>query len=400
VISRDVQDDVEVIAGGGEKPLLAQVAETYPTSVLHIGKFYRPHTGGMETHLGHLVSYQSARMAVEVVVANDRPVNKNELLDGARITRVASFGSLASQPICPWLPMKLAGRSESIVHLHLPNPWAAQAYLMSGHKGKLVITHHADTLGRRHLRKLVDPIVRRAMNCAEAIIVTSKGYLESSEELAGYRDKCRVVPLGIDGEAFREDATKAVGAIREKYGTRVILAVGRLVPYKGFEFLVEAMQHVDAKLVLIGTGPQWEQLEAIRKSLSVANKVQLLGHVEDLVPYYKASKMLVLPSVSRAESFGIVQLEAMASGIPVINTRVESGVPEVSIHDVTGLTVPPKDPRALAQAINLLLNNEETRIKYGQAARARAREEFSVQCMAESTVELYRTVLETNRKSC
>ena len=362
-------------------------------AVLHVGKFYAPHTGGMESHLRYLVSHQSARMAVEVLVANDGPMTMTELMDGARITRIASYGTVASQPICPSLPWQLAGRKEPLVHLHLPNPWAAQAYLMSGHKGKLVITHHSDTLGRKRLRKLVDPSVQRAMGRASAIIVTSKRYLGSSEELMGFEGKCRVIPLGIDGEEFRKEAAEEAQAIRAKYGPRLIIAVGRLVPYKGFGFLIEAMKEIEASLLLIGTGPMRNELEKSIKRLGVQEKAHLLGHIGDLVPYYRASQVLVLPSVSRAESFGLVQVEAMAAGIPVVNTEIESGVPEVSLHGVTGITVPPGDAQALAEAVNYLLENTEMREKYGRAALARVSEEFSAERMAESTLRVYQEVL-------
>ena len=377
----------------GDEGALIRGTVRCPTSILHVGKYYSPHVGGMETHLRHLVSHQSSLLPVEVVVANDRPVTEREVVDGAEITRVAFFGTLASQPICPSLPWKLAGHNESLVHLHLPNPWAVQAYLMSGHKGKLIVTHHADTLGRRHLRRFVDPFVRQVMKRAAAVIVTSKRYLDSSEELAGFRDKCHVVPLGIDVEAFETEKSAEVRAIHEKYGPRLIVAVGRLVPYKGFEFLLQAMTDIDATLLLIGTGPLQKQLEIAVERLGIADRVQLLGHVEDIVPYYHASQMLVLPSVSRAESFGLVQLEAMAAGIPVVNTEIDSGVPEVSLHGVTGITVPPEDQKALAHAVTFLLDHEKTRLMYGQAALLRAREEFSVQRMAESTLRVYESVL-------
>jgi glycosyltransferase involved in cell wall biosynthesis len=362
------------------------------SAVLHVGKFYRPHTGGMETHLSHLVSHQSASMSVEVVVANDRPVHQTDILDGAKITRVASFGTLASQPLCPLLPLELSGRHEPLVHLHLPNPWAAQAYLMSGHKGKLVVTHHADMLGRQFLRTLVAPFVGHVMERAAAVIVTSKRYLESSKELIPFRDKCHVVPLGIDVFALEPKRAADVADIHAKYGERVILAVGRLVPYKGFEFLLRAMRHVDATLLLIGTGPLKAELQSAICSLGIAHKVHLLGHIDDTLPYYKAAKMLVLPSVSRAESFGLVQVEAMAAGIPVVNTEIDSGGPEVSVNGETGITVPPRDPQALAAAINLLLENEETRLRFARAARLRARTEFSAERMAERTLALYKSV--------
>jgi rhamnosyl/mannosyltransferase len=280
-----------------------------------------------------------------------------------------------------------------MVHLHLPNPWAAQAYLMSGHKGKLIVSHHADTLGRRHLRRFVDHFVRRVMKRAAAIIVASKRYLESSEELVNFHDKCHVFPYGIDVEAFKAESLPEVHAICAKYGPRLIVAVGRMVPYKGFDVLLRAMKDIDATLLLIGTGPLQVQLKTAINTLGIAGKVHMLGHVEDLVPYYKAAQLLVLPSVSRSESFGLVQLEAMAAGIPVVNTEIDSGVPEVSLHGVTGITVPPKDSKALAHAVTILLDDGETRRMYGQAALKRAREEFTAQRMAESTFRVYGSVL-------
>lgn len=279
------------------------------------------------------------------------------------------------------------------VHLHLPNPWGAQSYLMSGHRGKLIVAHHADTLGRQQLKRIVDPFVRRVMKRAAAIIVTSKKYLDSSEELLDFQDKCHVVPLGIDLDAFGMEAPEEVKAIHEKYGQELIVAVGRLVPYKGFEVLLDAMREIDATLLLIGTGPLREELQARIVALGIQNKVHMLGYVSDTVPYYRASKMLVLPSVSRAESFGLVQVEAMAAGIPVINTDIASGVPEVSVDGVTGITVPPNDPSALARAINRLLDDEETRRRYGLAAKARAYEHFSLQRMAQRTLSVYESVI-------
>jgi glycosyltransferase involved in cell wall biosynthesis len=348
----------------------------------------------METYLRDLVSYQSRRMQVEVMVSNEAPRTQVDLLDGARITRLACFGMVASQPVCPSLIWKLRGHKESVVHMHVPNPWAAQCYLMSGHPGKLVITHHADTLGRPLLKRLTNPAVRGAMKRAAAIIVTSKRYLETSAELAGFRQKCHVVPLGIDVDSFRGDWAEKVREIHEKYGKRLILAVARLVPYKGIDYLLEAMERVDATLLIIGKGRMREELNAKIRELGLGGKAHLVGPVDDTRPYYKASEMLLLPSVTRAESFGIVQVEAMAAGLPVINTDIDSGVPEVSIHGQTGITVQPRDPEALRQAITLLLENHEMRSRYGEAGVVRARKEFSAEQMAEGTLKVYEAALQ------
>jgi glycosyltransferase involved in cell wall biosynthesis len=345
--------------------------------------------GGMETHLRDLVVHQSALMNVNVLVAGDSARTKSEAIDGAYVTRIATLGTIASVPVCPILVRKLRGRRDALGHLHLPNPGAAAAFLMSGHRGRLVVTHHSDTLGRRMLRRFSDPFVSRIMERASAVVVTSKRYLESSEELRPFREKCHIIPMGIDPSRFELEMREEANEIRLAYGNRLVLAVGRLVPYKGFEYLIRSMRDVDARLLLIGTGPLLAKLQELIQACGVAEKVSLVGHVEDIAPYYKAADLFVLPSISRAEAFGIVQLEAMASGLPVVNTDVDSGVPEVSVDGETGTTVTPQNAEKLANAINLLLKNPELRTKYGRTAVDRVKREFSVQGMAERTLRVY-----------
>ena len=155
-----------------------------------------------------------------------------------------------------------------------------------------------------------------------------------------------------------------------------MLAVGRLVYYKGFDVLVRAMRLVDGRLVIVGEGPLEATLRAQAAAEGVSDKVTLLGEVQnaDVAPFFAAADVFVLPSIARSEAFGIVQLEAMASGTPVVNTSLDSGVPWVSPHEVTGLTVPPNDPHALGVALERLLGDARLRERLGAtAARARAR---------------------------
>ncbi len=359
-----------------------------PTSILHVGKFYPPHPGGMETHLRGLVRYQSRQARVEVLVSNSGPRTVTESLDGARITRLATFGGIASMPITPSLLFHLRGRTDDIVHLHMPNPAAAAAYLASGHPGKLILTHHGDTLGRRGLRRVSDPFVRRAMERASAIIVSSQRYLDSSDELRDFRGKCRNIPLGIDLAQEKPVDPAEVAAIRAQHGDRLVLAIGRLVPYKGFAYLIRALRHTDATLLLIGKGPLLDELRGVAREAGVAGRTHFLGYVDDPTPYYHAARLFALSSISRAESFGLVQLEAMAAGLPVINTDLLSSVPEVSLHGVTGLTVPPADETALGGAISALLGDEAKRKIYSGAAITRAGS-FSAALTAERTYFTY-----------
>lgn len=371
---------------------------TASTSILHLGKYYPPHMGGIEIYLQQLVSHQTRLMNVAVVVANDLRCTQIEEVDGARISRVSSLGVLASMPMTPTMAWHIRENKADLIHLHMPNPGAALALLASRHSGKLVVTHHSDTVGRKQLRRLSDPLVRRIMERSAAIIVTSERYLDSSEELARFRDKCRIIPLGIDPAPFEYRNAEVEARIKHEYGDRLVLAVGRLVPFKGFEYLIRAMRQVSGTLLLIGAGPLQSALKSCIIGCGVSEKVRMLDNVDNALipPFYRAASIFVMPSITRAESFGIVQMEAMASGVPVINTDIPSGVPEVSVHGKTGLTVPPRDPVALANAITLLLDNPALRLQFGEAARERVREKFSVQKMVAQTMNVYDSVLSSS----
>ncbi|MBL0161926.1 MAG: glycosyltransferase [Bryobacterales bacterium] len=358
--------------------------------VLHVGKFYPPHMGGMETHLRDLASCLSSNMQVEVIVSNDSWRTEHQVTDGVSVRKLATLGVFASAPVSPTMALELRRTNADIVHLHFPNPAAAVAVLASGYRGPLVVTHQSDIVGKERLRRLTDPFVAEVMERASVVIATSRRYALSSAELRPYLRKCRVVPLGIP---VPPTFLPAGGAGNESDAPPSVLAVGRLVPYKGFEFLIRAMVHVDARLTIVGTGPLHARLQSLIDSNRLTDRVRLLGYVEDLAPLYRAADVVVMPSITRAEAFGLVQLEAMSYGKPVINTDLDSGVPEVSLHGETGLTVPPSDVRALSDAISLLLQDHHLRGRLGAAAAVRFRAEFVAERMAARTAGIYREVL-------
>ena len=232
--------------------------------------------------------------------------------------------------------------------------------------------------------------------CA-AIICTSRNYVQSSPDLRPFRKRCHVIPYGIATEKLAAPDRSAVENLRRKYGPRIVLAVGRLVYYKGFEYLIRAMRSVNARVVIVGDGPLRERLGSLASEYGVTDRVVFAGQKngKDLVPYFHAADVFALPSVARREAFGIVQIEAMACGKPVINTSLDSGVPSVSLDGITGLTVPPADSESLAAAINRLLSDDELRSRLGEAGRARVAGEFTVETMVRRTSELYCRVLET-----
>ncbi|WP_238398228.1 glycosyltransferase [Halorussus salinus] len=191
---------------------------------------------------------------------------------------------------------------------------------------------------------------------------------------------------------FEDDST-AVSEVDDSQP--VLLFAGRLIYYKGLEYLVEAMVDVDATLLIAGDGDRREALEAHVGSLGIEERVRFLGYVTDeqLHRLYNRADVFVLPSSVPSEAFGIVQLEAMAHGTPVVNTDLPSGVPWVSQDGETGLTVPPRDSTALANAINELLSETDRRRQYGRNARLRAETRFSEERFLDDTEALYKELL-------
>ena len=365
------------------------------TKVLHVGKFYPPHMGGIETHVQTLCRELQKRCEVEVLVANETRRDEQFWDDQIKVTRVGTRFTVSGAPICPGLPGKIRRAKADIVHVHLPNPPAILAVLASGYRGRVIATYHSDIVRQKSMARLFDPFLRFFLKRCSVIIATSARYMVTSPVLADYRERCRVIPYGISVDQFSVCDPAEVAAIRERYGSRLIISAGRLIYYKGFEYLVEAMAHVDGHLLIVGEGPLREGLELKSKALGLQSKISFLGeiHNQNIAPFFNAADIFALASVARSEAFAIVQLEAMACGKPVVNTDLDSGVPWVSLDGVTGITVPPRDSIALASAINKLLDDSDLRAKYGQAARSRVDQEFGQDLMVERMLESYREVL-------
>jgi glycosyltransferase involved in cell wall biosynthesis len=356
--------------------------------VLHLGKFYPPYRGGVETYLAGLCQHLTSKVQLRVIVAGDCEP-RAELIGGVPVLRLKTWKVIASTPVCAGMIEAIRSWPCDIVHLHWPNPFAVLTYLMSGSPAKLVITYHSDVIRQRFLAALFSPILKYLLSRADAIIVTSPNFVEHSSTLRRYRHHCRVVPLGICPEDLLETGKSEAQELRARFGTPIVMAAGRLVYYKGLEYLIDAMKSVKAHLVVVGTGPLREQLQLQIRRDGLTDRVTLVGEVDRIAPYYHAADVFVLASTARSEAFGIVQLEAMACGKPVINTRLDSGVPFVSFHGATGLTVEPANAAELGSALRVLLHNDRFRNRLGAAGRCRVAQEFRLELMAERTLALY-----------
>jgi len=373
--------------------------------VLHIFKSYLPRVGGVERVIQQIAEGLAPKGVESRVLAchhNRSFSSTEEVIGGIHVTRANSIGVLFSTPISPAFPLAFRRLSQwaDILHFHSPFPLAELSHLMYGSRGKkVVVTYHADISQTRWrvLMLVHKPILRRLLEKASCIITTSPAALEFSTVLSPFSSKCRVIPLAIDLAKWRPVPAEKVTKLKERFGLedeKVILFVGRLIYYKGLDYLIAAMQRVNAKLVIVGEGEYKNELKQKVNKLRLANKVTFAGKVpdEELPSYYSMADVFVLPSIYGAEAFGIVQLEAMAYGVPIVNTNLPTGVTFVSPHNETGLTVPPRDSKALANAINTILEDDSLRQRLSRNARDRAKL-FSLDRMLEEVYNLYTEVL-------
>ncbi|MDP2936903.1 MAG: glycosyltransferase [Dehalococcoidia bacterium] len=367
--------------------------------VLHVYKDYHPVMGGIENHLRLLTQglSQVAGMEVDVLVTNSGPRTVVEQHGHVRVTKAGRLANIASAPISLALLQEIGRRSYDIIHLHFPYPVGEMAALGWGRTRRLVITYHSDVVRQQFILRFYHPFLLKLLSRADAIIAGSPDYIESSPYLTQFRDKCTVIPFGIDLSYFQSRALPEVSAgLRARFKPPYILFVGKFRYYKGIHYLLEAMKDVkDCTLLLVGAGPEEASLRAQARRLGMESRVAFLGQVaESLLPsYYQSSQLFVLPSCLRAEAFGLVQVEAMACGLPVVSTQLGTGTSFVNQHGVTGLVVPPADPAALSAALNLILGDHQLRHKLGQAARRRVAEEFTAERMVQAVLDLYGRLL-------
>jgi rhamnosyl/mannosyltransferase len=390
--------------------------------VCHLGKFYPPAPGGVETHVQTLARAQARAGAdVQVICVNHRDEAKSdvtwrpfgatrtvtEIDGGVRVTRLGRRASVSRLDVCPSLIatlLKLREDKVDLVHVHAPNPTMFLALATLPSFSTLVVTHHSDVVKQRVLGRVFAPVERRVHERTAMVLSDSEAYVGGSPVLQGLGSKVRALPLGLDLSGFTDPSLAALGyeaKLRDRLGQPLWLAVGRLVYYKGLTTAIDALAQVPGRLMIVGTGPLERDLRARALQKGVAERVDWAGHVEDdqLIGAYRAATALWFPSNARSEGFGLVQVEAMASGCPVINTAIpHSGVSWVSRDGESGLTVPVGSADALAAASRRLLNEPGLRDRLSRLAVERARADFDADGMARRSLDLYRQALDSPRR--
>lgn len=363
--------------------------------VLHISKYYPPEAGGIETFVSDLVDQMSRKVKCDVLCTNKGNKTIIEKKGDVRIIRTATLREIFSTPISSaiiyWL--KKINRGYDLIHIHLPNPMANLAYFLVRPKTKLIVHWHSDIVRQKRLLFLYEPLQDWLLKRADKIIATSSNYLESSKYLLKYKNKCMIVPLGLNPTRLYSDKNN-VFEIKNKFNNKpIIFSIGRLIYYKGFEYLIKAMQIIDGCLLIGGEGELKNKLKSLIEKLNLQKKVFLLGKVphKDLGSYYQSCDVFCLPSVEKSEAFGIAQLEAMSFGKPIISTKIHgSGVSFVNKDNITGFVVPPRNHKALAEAINKLLKDNKLKDIFGKNAKERFEKNFSIEKTCEEILKIYK----------
>ena len=374
--------------------------------VLQFGRFHNEQqNGGVERHQQLLCKGLAANGldVVYLVASADRQLH-DETVDGYRLIQAPSFGTLFSTALSPAQVFKaLALHKEKpfgVLHLHFPNPLAHLASMLFPANVKRVITWHSDIVKQKRLLALYRPFLQSVTRRADALIAATSAHYSSSTQIPKDipHGKLHVIPYGLDFSILELTPHSDVllkNLLSRANGQAIIFALGRHVYYKGFDVLIAAMQHVDAQLILGGDGPLKAELENQAEQLGLKNKIRFTGSIaeENLAAYFHACDVFCLPSVEQSEAFGLVQLEAMACGKPVICTQLNNGVNVVNQEGITGLAVPVRDISALSNAINRLIKDQGLRCAMGKQAKLHAVNEYSNVAMTNQHLKLYHALL-------
>ena len=364
--------------------------------VLHLGKLCPPNEGGIELFTFDLLENLNKK-GVKADLLCFGEDTKIDMYKGFRYFSCKMILKLNSAPLSYdyFRVFRSIEKNYDIIHIHTPNPLAEFLGLISE---KPIIVHwHSDIVRQKISYKFYKPFQQKLLKKSQKIIATSPQYLQTSLQLQNHKEKAVVIPSGLnpsrlENKVSDEKFEKIRSKIQDK---KIVLSVGRLVEYKGFSYLIEAAKFLgdDVLVLIIGGGPLYNSLKNKIEELGLERKVFLLGRVENISPFLKICNLFCLPSIERNEAFGLSLVEAMYFGKPLITTDVKgSGMSYVNRHNETGLVVPPKNPEALAEAINKILYDKDLYNRFSENAKSRFKE-FDINSIADKIINLYQEVL-------
>lgn len=372
--------------------------------IVQLTPYFYPHLGGVESHVLEL-SKQLIKKGHEVLVVTTKleGTKKRSVVEGVPVKRVEPLTIKFSTPIIPDLSKSLMKEDFDILHSHSPPPMMSFFGLRSAKKKDVpfVLTYHCDLEIPYIFGPFIVSLYKRTMGTytvsqADKIITTTSTYGATSRVV--WQEDADIIPNAVDTHRFNPNNDGEW--VREKLGLdeheKLVMYVGRIVYHKGLEYFVRSAKHLgpNVKHLLVGTGDFRPELERIIEEEDIEDKVLFAGRVpnEDLPDYYDAADVFVLPSVSRLEAFGIVALEAMASGTPVIVSDIP-GVREVIVEGKHGLLSEPMNPEDLAEKIRTILTNPQLAEKMGKNGRKRVVKNFTWEKVADDIMDVYESLI-------
>lgn len=368
--------------------------------VLLTSSYWPPSIGGSQRYVSELAWVLVARYGCQVTVVTATEGAFDDGVDdgGVRVVRLPFHVRLSNTPIAVhWysaIRRLLAETQPDVVNVHTPVPYLADLAFVAARSLPRVITYHNGTMRKDHWA--LDVPVRlyerfwlpRYFNSADAVVAT---YPQFVRRHAGEEADIVSIPPSVDPELFHPPAS---GDAAPDFDC---LFVGRMATYsswKGVDVLLRSVAAAAAggtrlRLGLVGDGDALEHHRGEAERLGIASHTEFVGSraAGDMPAVYRRAKVLVLPSTTDAEAFGIVLIEAMASGLPVVASDV-GGIPNVVESQRTGLLVPPGDIDALAEALVHLSHNPEVAARMGATGRLTAVRRYNPEQLAEDSFRM------------
>lgn len=370
--------------------------------IIHFGKYYSPDQGGIENVTLYLArgAVAAGHQATVVCFGTNAKLSE-ENIDGVNVIRAPMAALIKSQPLGLTYVTKclILARKFDIIHLHAPNIVASICALFIGRKARLLVHWHSDILHKGFIENILIPLERALLKRADCIVATSLAYAEASESLAPFREKIKVIPIGVPDTLPIAGTAEIPLTLAERIaGRQIVLAVGRLVPYKGFDVLINAAQHLisNAIVVIVGDGPLRQELEQSVTDAGINTRVIFTGRLSDVALHelFKQARLYCLSSNSKAEAFGVVLLEAMTYGLPIVATKIPgSGVSWVNQHHYSGLNVSINDPQEMAAACNHILGSPDLHRDLTQGSRQRFLDEFQEKTFLRRIIKTYKRLI-------
>jgi rhamnosyl/mannosyltransferase len=379
--------------------------------ILHVYKDYFPILGGIENHVRNLAEGQAqcGHQVTALVTHPDSLRTSVTIEGGVRVIRAGRLATVASTPLSLALPWQLLREQPDVVHLHFPYPVGEVSQWLLRRGRATVLSYHSDIVRQAGILRFYRPLLLRVLAAVDAILIGSPP-MRGSAYLAAHQAKLHLIPYGIPLARFKTPpALHDLERIKQRYLAQhieqpvstatadlpLLLFVGRLRYYKGLDYLIRAMPDVAARLLVVGVGPMEAEWKALAQQVGVADRIIWGGEAPDadLSALYHLADLFVLPASHSSEAFGLVQVEAMAAGIPVVCTELGTGTSYVNQDGITGRVAPPRDPAALAAAISELLADPAKRTAMSAAARARVEAEFEQSVMVERVLATYQKLV-------